>query len=281
MEQAPQNVEKLLGISEKLYFEKTKEIAFEISEGKLEFRVCNVGQALATSLAEYGQVPFLYFDYGLPYGKNKDTRPIDVDLPIRKGGYVFLSHIHRDHWWGLGEFPDAYRANWYIPEQSYELEFPKKMAEIRIAGGHCYRIQDLELKISKNVKIEISHSAESITSKGRTAKNKHEIGMVMRICVKKEDREFHILVAGDQDYDYVKKSFLKAVDLLVACHHGGTYSWTTYAGLPQFFSSLESTIVYSYGKNNTYGHPSKRSRYEQAGWVNFHDTVNGDYVITI
>lgn len=48
------------------------------------FKIHNVGQALATSLAVPGETPSVYFDYGLPYARNKGTKPDNVMLPIKE-----------------------------------------------------------------------------------------------------------------------------------------------------------------------------------------------------
>lgn len=73
----------------------------------IDFCVHNVGQALATSFAYENEVPFLYFDYGLPDNRNKRTLPADVELKVNSQTKIYLSHIHMDHWLGLNKFTEA------------------------------------------------------------------------------------------------------------------------------------------------------------------------------
>ena len=127
----------------------------------------------------------------------------------------------------------------------------------------------------------VSCGGNSRYDPSRVAKARHETGMVIKVCGKKRNgEELAILVEGDQDYDYVENSFLEDVDILVACHHGGKYSWTVHSALPQPRSD-DSCVIYSYGINNSYGHPSRRNEHISNGWINEHDTINGDYSIDV
>lgn len=45
---------------------------------------------------------------------------------------------------------------------------------------------------------------------------------------------------------------------------------------------MNSVVIYSYGFNNTHGHPSKLADYETANWIKEHHTCkNGEFEITI
>ncbi len=93
---------------------------------KYVFRVHNVGQALATSLSYENKPPFLYFDYGMPYGKNSSTRPPVVNMPTNPGVSIILSHVDKDHWFRVADDINAFQCHWYIPDQMTETDTKKQ-----------------------------------------------------------------------------------------------------------------------------------------------------------
>lgn len=276
-EDLPATIQNLFSIN----LEESEKIEVEdIKNKSMEFCVHNVGQALATSFSVTGETPFLYFDYGLPFGKNAMTKPVGTKLPVKENGVIILSHVHQDHWMGLAKCPEAYTCRWYMPNQHRGVQLNHKIAEIIVAGGRVYTVPTGVSDMWAG-KIHISCSGISAIKTARTATKCHETGLAMNVLAKGTDgKEFHILIEGDQDYDYVEKAFLKEVDLLVVCHHGGKYSWTGNAALP-LPKNGDSCAVYSYGAGNTYGHPSKRKEHQRAGWKKEHDTINGDYRVEI
>lgn len=170
-------------------------------------------------------------------------------------------------------------VKWLVPEQR-SIQFEKICSEIIMAGGQVNTIS-AGIHSYYDGKIIISCSGNSRHDSSRMPKYKHETGIAIKICGRKlNGEELTILVEGDQDYDYVDDSFLKDIDILVACHHGGKYSWTIYSELPQPRTD-ESCVIYSYGINNSYGHPSKKNEHNSNGWTNEWDTINGDYSIDV
>lgn len=274
---AAQRIQEMLS----LQLEEATEIAEEdVSGNILEFCVHNVGQALATSIALQGDTPFLYFDYGLPYAGNALTKPTGVNLPIKERGIVILSHLDKDHWNGLSEFVDGYKAKWYIPVQPVGVGFGRKISEIIAAGGEVHRIP-AGVRNCWGGKLKLSCGGTSTVNAARIGSTKHETGMAMRIEAEDElGNDFHILIEGDQDYDYVENAFLADVDLLVACHHGGKYSWTAHSALP-VPRNANSMVVYSYGFDNTHGHPTQVDKHRLAGWRAEHETIDGEYMVRI
>lgn len=237
------------------------------------FRVHNVGQGLATSLACGNEKPFFYFDYGLAYGRNKFTIPTGTILPIKEQGIIVLSHIHQDHWCGFRTNNDALRANWFFPRRRKSRSINHLIARIIREGGTVHYHSGLG-----SVKIEISNSSSSNVSPIRPPKDIHQDGYAMyidAICCDTGE-PCSILVSGDQDYDYQNLAKLQDIDILVACHHGGKYCWSVRGMLPTPAKD-KSIVIYSYGAGNTHGHPSKCADYIAAGWRNRFDTISGDY----
>lgn len=240
------------------------------------FAVKNVGQALATSLRrKENLVPFLYFDYGWPCDPYS-VRPSNPILPVSKDTTIILSHLHKDHWFGLKYNIHAYLCSWFIPDQMRKMQIYKKVSEIVAEGGTVSVIRN-----------DISTGLLSITCGallGIATSDKvyyHKTGNTLRLNAFKEKDRRNILVSGDQMYNSVPTFQKEDIDILVASHHGGDYSETnTMMDIPS--ASGEGELIYSYGEVNCYGHPSHIRDYISKGWIKRHDTaVDNDYEIEI
>lgn len=261
-----------------LTLEATKEISVLSkinSKKEIVFCVHNVGQALATSFAYEGENPFLYFDYGVPFGGNTRTFPVGTVLPVdRNNTEIVISHLDRDHWLGISRFIDAYECAWYIPNQRRESQLNHKIAEIMLQGG------SVKLVLGNIISggFSISCAGISTYNPARPPMKKHETGLALCVDAQDEcDNNCKILIEGDQDYDYVENAFLVDVNILVACHHGGNYSWTVHSDLPHPIID-NNRIVYSYGHLNTHHHPSRTAQHKAMGWTTEHHTsTDGSY----
>ena len=249
----------------------------KFGKGKYSFKVHNVGQGLATSISYQNSIPHFYFDYGIAYGRNKFTTPSSTKLVIQDNGIIALSHLHEDHWCGIRINGNALKAKWLVPTQMESLRFNHLIARIKYEGGEVIRYNG----ISKR-NIVISNSKDSSICPGRHPNSKHQCGYAMYIHANRCDNNetCFILVSGDQEYDYQDARKLVDINILVACHHGGEYCWSKKGSVP-IPSNKYNEIIYSYGKCNSYKHPSKISDYAGAGWKNRFDTINGDYSIDI
>lgn len=60
---------------------------------------------------------------------------------------------------------------------------------------------------------------------------------------------------------------------LVASHHGGTYKGKKYIPI-----AVNGRLAISYGKNNSFKHPSKEmsKEYKKTGWNQIRRTINGN-----
>lgn len=249
---------------------------------KLVFTVYNVGQGLATSLSK-NEETFLYFDFGMSYGENSFNIPSIINMDVMENSTIILSHIHRDHWIRLIEEINAFKCNWYIPDQDSDGVFKHRFAEIIIAGGSVHKI-----------KHTINFQGGNLCCNGisrhkpdRCASYKHGNGISLRLKMKKEDKsDINILIPGDQQYDYIDSRYTDNIDVLVASHHGGEYSWSSrrdvFNDIPTPRNKKEGIIIYSYGISNTYSHPSKSKDYTTVGWTKEHHTpVDGEYILNL
>ncbi|WP_026395915.1 hypothetical protein [Acetobacterium malicum] len=237
------------------------------------FKVHNVGQALASSLSYENEDPFLYFDYGMPFGKHKNTRPKIIDMPTKPGASILLSHVHKDHWLRLGDEINAHKCHWYMPAQKRKLQLNHKIAEIIKCGGSVQMIKSDVVFPFGN----ITCSGCSKIKPVRAAQHDHETGLTLRIQAQDfEGKEINILIAGDQDYDYVIQKQLDNLDILVASHHGSNHCWSTRGCVPTAKKVETSTIIYSYGNGLTYHHRYTKD-YFNANWNREYHTKNGDY----
>lgn len=247
------------------------------------FTIHNVGQALATSLREKGEQPFFYFDYGIACGRNKFTLPVDAELPIAENATILLSHVDEDHWCGFRINPEALKCRWVVPQKPGKA-LKKMLSSVYLSGGSIslYRANGLNIFRIKSVNnCMVDGNEKSKIKSLRAPKTVHENGNALYIFAEHEGKKYKIAVSGDQDYDYQNNNYLKDVNLLVACHHGGKYSWSKKAIVPRP-NTDENTLIYSYGQGNTYGHPSEVGEYVKQGWKTEHRTpLDGAYKIDL
>lgn len=240
------------------------------------FAVKNVGQALATSLRRKEiPVPFLYFDYGWPWD-SYSTRPSNPILPVSKDTTIILSHLHKDHWFGLKHNFHAYQCSWYIPDQKRKMQIDKKLSEIIAEGG---TVSIIRKGISTGL---FSITCGALLGIANSDKGYyHKKGNTLRLNAFKAKDRRNILVSGDQMYNSIPTFQKKDIDILVASHHGGDYSETnTMMDIPN--ASGEGELIYSYGEGNRYSHPSHVRDYISKGWIKRHDTAtDNDYEIEI
>lgn len=259
-----------------IYFETatTRRIDYPLSSD-INFTVYNVGQGLSTSLSEGIKPPFMFFDFGESYGENKPNLPNNINIKIKIPTTIILSHIHTDHWNCLDQYPKAFQADWIIPEKGSKVRFKKRCAEIIASGGTVAELQKaLDFKFGK-----ILYGAPSKYRVSRKPSYEHENGLSMRV-----DGGKKILVPGDQNYDYIEDNELNDIDILVASHHGGAYSWSGRLNVDDDLpvAMKDSVIIYSSGRENSYKHPSKNNDYKNKGWLNEHKTeLDSDYSIKI
>ncbi|MBD5509359.1 MAG: hypothetical protein HDR05_15310 [Lachnospiraceae bacterium] len=269
---------------------KMKKCANEIqriSKGAhYKLTIHNVGQGQAVSVrADRENIPFLYFDYGCAYGKNLFTRAgVPIDLPTDKNTRIVISHRDMDHWYAYSLNPLALTCHWIMPRQS-SVRFNNLVAKINVSGGKVENIGlTPEVVVNKNIKIfnfDISNTSIICSA------NSHKNGMSMLVCGKDAfKKDLRILIAGDQEYCYMQDACKQNghLNILVATHHGGTYTHSTRSGchteIPDPLRGNDNRLIISCGKGNTYHHPSKLSDYKNWNSPSTADyTENGNIVI--
>lgn len=251
----------------------------DLPQTGLLFTVHDIGQGLATSISEINKIPFLYFDYGMTVKKNfSSIKFLPVDCQNTR---IILSHVDEDHWYSYRKNNQALKCTWYVPDQVGKGIYYQFLARISANNGKAI----LYKKGFTINNFEICHSTTSLINSKRNPKQTktHETGYGMYISAMTNNNEksLKILIAGDQDYDYQNPQYLKDLDILVACHHGGSYCWSKkFAGITP--ASDSSTVIYSYGIGNKYKHPTKTSDYQNWGWKKEHHTAkDGDFTVTI
>lgn len=247
----------------------------------IEFRVHDVGQALATSFTPKGRLPLFYFDYGLACGENASTCSANVDLPVEKDTAIILSHIHKDHWLGLSRFNKAFQCQWFIPNQYIGELFKHKLTEIINAGGSVGVLTPSCSSISSPPAFTLIFSNCPKCNLPPKRRDEHLTGFALRVEAQNASQtaNLNILICGDQDYRYIDQQYMNDNDILVATHHGGKYSTSKRVQPPKpRQGSSDNIVIYSYGKGNSYGHPSTDSEYQSAGWQHEHRTpTDHDY----
>jgi beta-lactamase superfamily II metal-dependent hydrolase len=109
--------------------------------------------------------------------------------------------------------------------------------------------------------------------------SKNNLGIVLRVDIhqQKTDEPWPVLLTGDICYKYLPSSLTKDIQALLATHHGAN----RYVGQPPAASGA-AIVAYSYGKGNTYGHPTNIAIQEHfaQGWNTRFDTPNGNIMLS-
>lgn len=243
----------------------------------INFIVHNVGQGLATSITD-DKGPFLYFDFGIGEGNDSSIIPKNMSIDLSRRPSIIISHIHRDHWGAISKFTEAVDCEWYIPNQDLQIEFSKRCTEIMHSNG---KVRVINTPIRLSFGDVILPRKFSKHKPKRESNHKHDDGLMLKLELYSEGGDkVNILVPGDQRYDYIEDDDLKEIDVLVASHHGGEYSWSKRGNVDDDIptNTKQGIIIYSYGKGNEHGHPSKESDYSKKGWSDVHRTpFDNDY----
>jgi hypothetical protein len=229
----------------------------------------NVGQGNCVSLLNNSGEPLLYFDFGGGFGRNKHTYPNDIYFCFSfLKPTVVLSHWDTDHWESVNYFEEALNMKWIVPKQ------------------HPLGISHLKLAEKLRRKGNLKYWPEGISSIGTPlgdfyklpkGSNRNNSGIIMYAKIFPECKEGVppkvILLPGDATYKKIPATKSYNLDALIVSHHGGDTGRKDKVPMAQ----EEHLAIYSYGKNNSYKHPDKKSinKHYSSGWFESEATING------
>ena len=102
--------------------------------------------------------------------------------------------------------------------------------------------------------------------------------MIIVTASKVDNLQYTILLPADAGYSHIDLSRHDKLHGLVATHHGAS-SHNCLLKIPK--ASFQNILVYSYGKPNTFGHPTDLSqeKHKKKGWYNDKLTIKGDILM--
>lgn len=233
----------------------------------------DVGQGSANALLDDGGEPTLFHDLGCGALWNAGTRPAGFAWPLHTQSPVVLSHWDSDHWSGAIACDPTHNflnRRWVAPhDPSAGIRHIAFARKILLAGGHLNLLAQGPWRISWT------------TAQGRwlslfrpAGNNRNDAGIALE--VRKSHRSAKAwLLPGDASYDALHQhSYLAPHYLAMAVpHHGSGHSC---ANPPAPLPGEYHRLVYSFGPDNTYGHPANTAiqAHVQANWQN-HSGWNG------
>lgn len=195
---------------------------------------------------------------------------------IRKIEGIFISHSDFDHIYGIIEIIDRYPVNFIIMSQSYE-EYNDDLV---------YRLKEIASR--KNIDIYYMKTGDKYTYKDLTIncdypnssykeyRNNNLRSLVLTVSY----NNFNILYTGDIEKEG-ERNLVENVDkvnIIKVPHHGANTSSTI-----ELINKTHPQIsIYSYGKNNTYGHPSNEvvNRYNSNNVNQYFTAKDGAIIIS-
>lgn len=229
----------------------------------------DVGQAAAVSLFSGDRDrPIAYFDVGLAFGRNRRTRPSSIGLCLCEDTPVILSHWDTDHWGAVDTCPDLYARTWVVPRQVIGASHAKAAARIARDG------RLLVVKRSSRPQRFSGRDGQVLRLHHGSGTKRNHSGLILVIESRRHDACW--VFPGDASY----ASFpvpTRPATVLQATHHGGTFGPIAHAAPKPPPSRRYARIVYSFGPNNSFNHPSAASlaHHTRSGWGSRHARDTG------
>lgn len=265
----------LEGISYKKYDKKNISLP---SIEKYKVIIYNVGQGLCSAICDENNHPFIYFDFGRGYGRDRCTYPGGMNYDSTHNPPIILSHWDTDHYILINECQEALNCKW-ITCSNVKGPYALKLFTELSARGKLVVISS-----------KISLTWGDIIVGNGTRNHKHNDGLSLLLKLKSKEiynnkKYKKCLLTGDNKYSVLPTDALNNLDVLLASHHGGTYDNVCDAShIPKGTSN--GIIIYSYGKhekflpyNNSHKHPSYVEQYRNSGWINEVNTPDGNYIL--
>ncbi len=224
--------------------------------------VYNVGQGSCCAVCSLPARPHLYYDLGGGVTRNASTYPSDLQFCFTDNPPVILSHWDMDHWISGQKDTQALNLKWLVPRQRMGVSHLKFANELNRRGNLLVWPDDIafmDFTFGRVLKLPAHH-------------NRNYSGLVLLARVGNVNKYNNILCPGDAPYNKISHSSLTNISGLIATHHGGNYRSDHPPG-----PTAEYNIVYSFGVNNTYGHPKDIAleKHYSNGWLFRRDTSDG------
>jgi hypothetical protein len=252
------------GIKDASERDLSEALSMEYLPPKENIFVCafDVGQGSCAALISIPPQPYIYFDFGGGVGQNAHTYPKNLRFCFTNYPPVILSHWDMDHWISAYRHKEALDLKWIVPRQ-------------HVGPTHLKFALDLNAK--KNLLIWPKTLTMLPLEWGTVMKlpphrDRNHAGLIVVVSVNKGN----VLCPGDARYSLIPKSMMTNLVGLLATHHGGNYR----ADRPPN-ASCGNRVIFSFGKGNTYHHPSdvSVSKHHSAGWTDRKDTPNANRIV--
>lgn len=229
--------------------------------------VCyDVGQGMCCAGCSHLGKPVIYYDFGGGIGSNSHTYSSSLRFCLSRQPVV-LSHWDMDHWISALKFPEITRGVWVVPRQG---PFGVKAAQL------AYNIKQNGKLLVWPLSVSALQTSIGDILKLSKHSNRNYSGLVVIAQMPINDHDDTVLIPGDAPYNKIPLAG-RVLTGLVATHHGG---W--HRGDHPPMPTNHARIAFSFGMNNTYGHPVPTAlrRYANTGWQNRFDTPQGHICMT-
>lgn len=235
------------------------------------WHVFDVGQGSANGFIADGPVT-LFHDLGCGAYANAKTAPSNTVACHSSDAPIVLSHWDTDHWAGARRFappmnPDAFlKRTWVAPfDPTIGVTHVAFALDILAAGG------DLKILPKGNgttawMQIACGRWIRLLEGSGP---KRNDAGLALEV-MDSSDRRW--LVTGDVDYEHLSGHLNERYVAIAVPHHGAA---TSLASSPPQPEAGYARLIYSFGFENTYGHPRQGciTSHMSKGWS--HGVWNG------
>jgi beta-lactamase superfamily II metal-dependent hydrolase len=227
--------------------------------------VYDVGQGGCNAVLSSG-IPSLYFDFGGGVLAHRNTFPPPLTrFCFTQQPPIVLSHWDWDHWSSANRDSQAYAQTWIVPRQGANgLGAVHRTFLARI-------LQKGSVLVWPDALASLQRGPYELLKCGGPISSRNNSGLALVLEEPGSDDSQRMLFPGDCAYDYISRAKESDFTALVCPHHGGR---TKASFVPASDRNPSGRIVYSYGQDNSYGHPfaSVCSDHVNAGWRHARET---------
>jgi hypothetical protein len=241
-------------------------------------RVFDIGQGDCIGLLDQRGEVFCYVDYGglgdHPDLGSKATNPTSARMSVHYGTgltTIILTHWDKDHYYSAKKYnTDAQKCQWLVPRQMASPQAVRFAAKLTnaLCWPEARKKTAVQFSVGTDHYIEIQKCELFVAN--ATKEDRNTTGLAITLLRYQDGQlKTYMLLPGDCHFDGIP-TLPKGVPIrtLIAYHHGSHTDWNAHTK-PTIAKTLVSprSMAYSYGENNTYGHP-QHSNY-QTEWDPF------------